>query len=87
MEKNGETVKMNDLNFKWVIGNTCDGASYYSNSEKWVEYDEAGFFTDEDKEQLKLPEDGIWYSMESFIRVVDAHDEVGDIKPSFRRHK
>jgi|TARA_R100000234_G_C4949784_1_gene156810 hypothetical protein len=72
-----------DLKFKWVIGHIWDGAAYYSNSNDWVEYDEAGFFTDEDKERLELPEDGVWYSMKSFIRVVDAHDEDGDLKPSY----
>ena len=75
---------MDELKFKWVIANTCDGAAYYSNSKEWVEYDQAGFFTDEDKERLELPEDGFWYSMESFIRVVDAHDEVGDIKQPYK---
>ena len=72
---------MDDLKLKWVIGSDWDAASFYSNSGEWVEYNTAGFFTDEDKERLKLPESGVWYSIDHFIKyTIDAHNEDGTLK-------
>ena len=60
----------------WVIGNKQDGASYFTNSGVWAEYDEAGYFTHKDFLNMSLSSDGYWISMKSFVEVLKANMEV-----------
>jgi hypothetical protein len=41
---------------------TDDEPVFWSNKFGWTDYDQATFFTGEERDQFNLPQDGIWCS-------------------------
>lgn len=44
----------------WAIKNEHDDQLFWSNSQGWVESPDEDFFTQEERDTLRLPFDGVW---------------------------